>query len=90
MDEVESALLDILARGSSVDRTGITYESTIDELGIESLEMVELLFDIEDHFDIDVPYNANSNDIAEGQFSTVGDVVDLVRERIADKHSQSA
>ena len=87
MDDVETALLDIVARGSSVERNAITYDSTIDELGIESLELVEILFEIEDHFDIDVPYNANSKDVAGMQFNTVGEVVELVREQVADKRS---
>ena len=49
----------------------ITPESTLAELNIESLEMFDLIFAVEDAFDISVP-----ND--QLKIVTVQDIVDLV------------
>ena len=51
--------------------TTITPESTLAELNIESLEMFDLIFAVEDAFDISVP-----ND--QLKITTVQDIVDLV------------
>ena len=59
--------------------------TTPDELGLDSLALVEVVFGIEEAFDISVPYNAN--DPAESQFdlSNVGAIVDAVKQLIAEK-----
>jgi acyl carrier protein len=90
MDDVEAALLDIIAKESSVERDKITHESTMEDLGIESIEMVEILFAIEEHFDIEVPYNANVQDAAGVEFNTVGDVIEVVGALVAKKQAASA
>ena len=51
--------------------TTITPESTLAELNIESLEMFDLIFAVEDALDISVP-----ND--QLKITTVQDIVDLV------------
>jgi acyl carrier protein len=51
--------------------TTITPESTLAELNIESLEMFDLIFAVEDAFDISVP-----ND--QLKIETVQDIVNLV------------
>ena len=54
----------------------------LDELGIESLDVVEMIFEIEDRFGVEIPVNANT---AGKEFKTVGDVVLLVEELVAAK-----
>ena len=90
MDDVETALLDIIAKESSVERDKIGYESTMEDLGIESIEMVEILFAIEEHFDIEVPYTANVQNAAGVEFNTVGDVIKIVGTLVAEKQAASA
>jgi acyl carrier protein/nodulation protein F len=50
------------------------------DLKIESLDLAMIVFDIEDTFGIEIPYNANE-DVED--FKTVGSVVDRVKALMA-------
>ena len=43
----------ILQRNLDIDPAAVTKESTFESLGIDSLDMVELICDLEDELDID-------------------------------------
>ena len=63
----------------------------ITSLGLESLDIVEIIFAIEEKFDISVLYNANEASATAGSgFKTVGEVVDYVAHQInqQDKHKK--
>jgi len=53
----------------------------LDELGLDSMQVVELIFDIEEKFDIQIPLNANM-DI---ESKTVGDLIQAVDRLVAAK-----
>ncbi len=60
----------------------VTDESRFErDLEIDSMEIIELLFDVEDAFKVSI-----SDEAARG-FETVGDVVDYIFENQADKAS---
>jgi acyl carrier protein len=63
----------------------VRMTATPEELGLDSLGLVEAIFAIEEAFDIAVPFNAN--DTGENRFDmrTVGLVVDAVRGLVAAK-----
>ena len=44
---------DVLSENLDIDRDTITEDSTMDSLGVDSLDMVELICEIEDRMDID-------------------------------------
>ena len=58
----------------------MTLESTPEELGIDSLAIVESIFAIEETFDIQVPFNANEQGNDEFDISTIGAIVEAVEE----------
>ena len=84
-DAVSDKVIQIVAEQAMVDPADVTPQTTPDELGLDSLALVEVVFGIEEAFDISVPYNAN--DPAESQFdlSKVGAIIDAVKELIAEK-----
>lgn len=82
MSSVESDIYDIIAEKSVVDRSKLHSAAKLEELEIESLDVVEIIFAIEEKFDIHVPYNANDQEM---EFETVGDVVDAVRKLIDEE-----
>ena len=47
------AIREILSENLSIDPASITEESTFESLNIDSLDMVELVFALEDKLDID-------------------------------------
>jgi len=79
MSSVESDVYDIIAEKSAVDRSKLKRDAKLADLEIESLDVVEIIFAIEEKFDIHVPYNANDQEL---EFQTVGDVVDAVQKLI--------
>ncbi len=54
----------------------------LQDLGLESIDALEMIFDLEEKFGIQIPYNANS---AATDFSTVGDVVNAIQRLVDEK-----
>ncbi|MFM2423234.1 MAG: hypothetical protein RL291_1764 [Pseudomonadota bacterium] len=77
MDEVSSKIIEILKKHMKEPRDDISLSTPLQDLKIESLDLAMIVFDIEDSFGIQIPYNANEETSA---FKTVGSVVDRVRE----------
>lgn len=72
MSDTYEKILVILEDYFQFNRKDITLESTFDDIGFDSLDIVEMAMDVEDEFDIRV---------TEEQFETcktIGDVVTLV------------
>jgi acyl carrier protein len=73
----------IIKKKVRVDRDEIALTDRLQDLGLESLDALELVFDIEEKFDIEIPVNANEANI--GGFETVADVVREVEKLVAKK-----
>jgi acyl carrier protein len=57
----QQQVFDIIAKQAKIDVNIIKPESTLKDLGIASLEAIELIFDIEEHFDITFPEQQGAN-----------------------------
>ena len=62
-------------------------ESTPEELGIDSLGLVEAIFAIEEQFDISVPFNANDPSESDFDISSVAKIVEGIEKLIAEQKS---
>jgi acyl carrier protein/nodulation protein F len=80
MDEVASKIIEILKKHMKEPRDDIGPSTALTDLKIESLDLAMIVFDIEDSFGIEIPYNANEE---AADFKTVGSVVERVRSLIA-------
>jgi acyl carrier protein len=58
-------------------------ETPLSDLDIESLDLAVIVFDIEDTFSIEIPYNANE-DIED--FATIGSIIEKVQSIVAETH----
>jgi acyl carrier protein len=76
MDDVATKIIEILRKNMKDPSKGVTLETPLSDLEIESLDLAVIVFDIEDTFGIEIPYNANEEVEA---FATVGSVVDRVK-----------
>lgn len=85
---IESELFELLGSVLPGGARELTRDTLLADAGIDSLSLVETVFAIEEKFDVSVPYNAN--DWAGTDFSTVGDVVDLVVRLIIAKTAGAA
>ena len=64
----------IIVEQLGVEEDEITMESSfIDDLGADSLDIVELIMALEEEFDLEIP------DSEAEKISTVGDVVDYIK-----------
>ena len=82
MSNVEEDIYDIIADRADVEREKLLREARLDDLEIESLDIVEIIFAIEEKFDIQIPYNANDTEM---EFETIGQVVDAVQKVIEEQ-----
>lgn len=73
-------ILDVVAQKAMIDRSKLTREAKLSDLNVSSLDMVEVMFALEDKFGIELPFNANVNT---SLFETLGDVIDLVEKQMA-------
>ena len=80
--EVEQAVIDIIAKEGAVARDRITPDATLQDLDVHSLDGVQIIFAIEDRFDIVVP-----EEQAQHATGTVRQLVDGVVQLITDKRA---
>jgi len=52
---VADTMFDIIAKESGIERSKISMGSTLKDLEIQSLDAVQILFELEDHFNITMP-----------------------------------
>ena len=76
MDETGTKIVEILKKHMKEPRDDIGPSTALTDLKIESLDLAMIVFDIEDTFGIEIPYNANE-DVED--FKTVGSVVERVK-----------
>ena len=84
-EEIREKIFDIIAKEARIDRGTLTLDTKLEDLKIESLDMVQILFGIEDAFDVYVPQDDQSF-----KLSTLKDVVDGVKRLVAAKQQQTA
>jgi acyl carrier protein len=65
-------ILNIIAKETGVDRKALVPDATIEALGIPSLDLIQAVFEIESHFDVEIPVVA---DRGESEFVTIGGLV---------------
>ena len=76
MASVADRVIDIVADQLGVDREKITRETHfVNDLGADSLDTVELVMELEEEFDINIP-----DDVAE-KIQTVGQAIDYIEEQ---------
>lgn len=87
-EEINNAILDVLAKHTQIDRGKLNLDTRLNSVGVDSLMMVEIIFDLEERFDISIPdpeFVGQQNK----QFETVADVVRVVKELIEQQQTAS-
>mgnify|MGYP000701497529 CR=1 FL=1 len=76
---IETQVIEIIADQAMLDPIDVTLDSTLSDLGIDSMGVVESIFAIEETFDISVPFNANQPDTSDFDISSVASIVAGIR-----------
>jgi acyl carrier protein len=69
MTDNSTQIIDLIARFKSLDPATITPATTFDELAIDSLDKINISFEVEERFAIQIP------DASLNSLRTVGDVI---------------
>ncbi|HEY5080824.1 MAG TPA: acyl carrier protein [Bauldia sp.] len=81
MVDVTADVIAIITKKIPGEQKEIKLTDNLQALGLESIDALEMIFDLEEKFGIQIPYNANS---AATDFSTVGDVVKAIQKLVDD------
>jgi len=82
---IEKEVIEIIAEQALMEPSDVTMDSTLEDLGIDSLGLVESIFAIEEAFDISVPFNANDPADSGFDISTVATMVDAIQDLVDQK-----
>lgn len=80
---VQDQVIAIIAEQAVMEPSEVSLEATLDELGIDSLGLVEAVFAIEETFDVQVPFNANDPSDSEFDISNVQSMIKAVEGLVA-------
>ena len=83
--DVQQKIREILAKQALLDPADVAMDASLQDLGLDSLGLVEAIFAIEEAFDIAVPFNANDPAQSGLDLSTVQGVVTAVEGLVAQK-----
>lgn len=82
---VKDKVIEIIAEQAVLEPSDVTMDSTLEDLGIDSLGLVESIFAIEEEFDIQVPFNANAPSESDFDISNVQSIVTGIEKLIAEQ-----
>ncbi len=81
-ESVKSKIIKILSEQTMLDPSEIKENLSLEDLGIDSLALVEIVFSIEETFNITIPFNANDPTNSTFDISNVNSIIDAVEDLI--------
>ena len=84
-NSIKDTIFGIIAKEANVDAGKITLDSTLKELEIQSLDAVQIIFEIEDHYKITLPDRDPNFDT-----ESVKGLVEAVEKLVAEKPATTA
>ena len=85
MTNVRDRIIQIIAEQAMLDPSELKLEMSPQDIGIDSMGLVESIFAIEEEFDISVPFNANEPEKSDFDISTLGSIIAAVEKLVAEK-----
>ena len=82
---IQSKVFAILAEQAILEPSDVTLSCTLDDLGIDSMGVVECIFAIEEEFDITIPFNANEPKKSDFDISNVDSIISGIETLISEK-----
>ena len=85
-DSIKDRVIAIIAEQALLEPSDIALDQSLEDLGIDSMGLVEAIFSIEEEFDVQVPFNANEPEKSDFDISSVAAVIAAV-EKLVSKHA---
>jgi acyl carrier protein len=86
-ETIDQVLRGMIAKQAHLDLSVITPESVLSELGVTSLDLVEIIMTIEDRYDVTIPVDAVE---AWNSYKTVANLIELGHSLGLDGHRGGA
>ena len=83
---VQDKVIAIIAEQAVLEPSDVALDNTLEELGIDSLGLVESIFSIEEAFDISIPFNANEPTESDFDISSVASIIAGIERLIAEQN----
>jgi len=83
--DIKDRVIEIIAEQAVLEPSDVTMDSTLEDLGIDSLGLVESIFAIEEAFDISVPFNANAPEESDFDISSVASIIAGIEKLVTDQ-----
>lgn len=84
-DSVRDQVIAIIAEQAVLEPSEVSIDATLEDMGIDSLGLVEAVFAIEETFDVQVPFNANDPADSKFDISNVASMIKAVESLVAAK-----
>ena len=85
-DSIKDRVIAIIAEQALLEPSDIALDQSLEDLGIDSMGLVEAIFSIEEAFDVQVPFNANEPEKSDFDISSVAAVIAAV-EKLVSEHA---
>ena len=82
---IQDEVIEFIAKGASIERSTITPESTLRDLGIDSIDAVQIIFDLEEHYKCTLPDRDPNFDVG-----TVAGLVSAVEHALTEAAAKAA
>ncbi|MGJ7510340.1 acyl carrier protein [Variovorax sp. GT1P44] len=89
-ESIERRVVELFVETTKLDVAQFQSELLLADTGIDSLGLVELIFAIEDEYDISIQFNANEQGRSAAAFESVGQLMDQVVALVQAKQSETA
>ena len=81
----QDKVIAIIAEQAVLEPSDVTLDSTLEDLGIDSLGLVESIFAIEEEFNISIPFNANEPEQSDFDISNVAAIIAGIDKLVTEK-----
>jgi acyl carrier protein len=78
--DVTATLKELLKKRARREVEGWTEETPLQETGIDSFDVIECIFELEERYGVSIDFNANDSS---AKLETVGDIIDLAVRSVA-------
>lgn len=82
---IKDRVIGIVAEQAMLESSDVSPENTLEDLGIDSLGLVESIFAIEEEFDIQIPFNANEPEASDFDISNVQSIITGIERLVAEQ-----
>tara|TARA_B100001057_G_scaffold159789_1_gene160458 strand:- start:173 stop:433 length:261 start_codon:yes stop_codon:yes gene_type:complete len=79
MDKIEERVLELVGEQAGADPKEISLFSKFEELNLDSVAIVELIFSLEEAFNVSIPFEGLDESELKRNFNTISSLIDHLK-----------